>query len=749
MNTFTHPRFRLGWILLLIGLVNGLFWTLWRWNFENNYTQTQITLDFEDTRSLADAYNQSQYGLLKDFRERGASSLAIYDQSLGSLRDNGRLAISSREIAQRSYPNLGWASVPANYRFLVTSDDPALIQQIFPRLVEQGSPSAPPLQRVTVAVAPGTSSATAPVGILIPASKQLINDAQVGFDSQQIDLAKRLGFSVTARISNALNLTPARLNTLLDSVQKQAGARIVLFSGNETLGYESLLSGAAREMRRRGLVFTNIEFSKQIGSPDFAKNTEGMLVRVHSVEGDEASRAKPEVLVDRFVRAVKDRNMRVLYVRLPRQQKGEPAEIAPGDALAPLQLKTSAYQQNLEFVEKISTEIVEPVRFLGFIPLGALRPPMELGTAQAFGDYPNSQLEPVVGARGSQIVRYLSRLGSGLGVVGATLLLLNLFFDWTERARRNWLIAGLVTVAALSVSAGKGAQIMALMAGIAAPVVAILWSGMPLVWDGHLKPRGKGLLAQWKWAFGLLAGTTILVIAMSLLVVALLNNWRYMSKADEFLGEKATQFLPLLLIPLAFLGELFPHRVIRAGATEGRARALGRINRFVEQPFNLRFVLVSFLVLGVGYVWMARFGNESGMTISSLELALRGGLEKVFIARPRTKEIMLGHPAFFAALWFMWRGQRWPAFAALIPATIGMADVLNTMCHIHTPLFYSLWRTLSGILLGSLAGLFVLWILNGALIGRFIKPRRGFVDESPATETTFVERQAGLVEAGR
>jgi hypothetical protein len=206
------------------------------------------------------------------------------------------------------------------------------------------------------------------VGILIPASRQLVSDAQVGFDPKQIALAKSLGYGVTARISNPLNLTPARLTALLDSVQQEAGAQIVLFSGGETLGYESLMSGAAREMRRRGLVFTNIEFSKQIGSPDFAKNTEGMLVRVHTVEGDEASRAKPEVLVERFVRAVKDRNMRVLYVRLPRQQKGEPVKIAPGDATAPLALETSAYQQNLEFVANVSSEIMAPTRFLGIVP---------------------------------------------------------------------------------------------------------------------------------------------------------------------------------------------------------------------------------------------------------------------------------------------------------------------------------------------------------------------------------------------
>jgi hypothetical protein len=167
---------------------------------------------------------------------------------------------------------------------------------------------------------------------------------------------------------------------------------------------------------------------------------------------------------------------------------------------------------------------------------------MQLGTAQPFTDYPNSQLEPVLGSAGSWGVRYLSRFLSGLGVVGAVLLLLNLFFDWTDKARRNWLIAGLVIVAGLSASAGKGAQIMSLMAGICAPVIAILWSGLPLVWDKRSAPRDRNLMSQWKWAFGLLAGTTLLAVALSLLIVALLNNWRYMAKAMSFSAKKRRNF---------------------------------------------------------------------------------------------------------------------------------------------------------------------------------------------------------------
>ncbi|HEX8466153.1 MAG TPA: DUF5693 family protein [Abditibacterium sp.] len=711
---FTSPRFRLGWILVAIGLANALFWTVFRWNFENHLDQAQLTLDFEDTRSLSDAFGVSQGQLLRDLRARGASSLAIYNQTLGTLRDNARLTLTSRESAQRLYPRLDWAKIPASYRYLVASDDAALIDQIWPRLQEQ-SPRTSPVKLVPV---DGGQRV-----ILIPNSKQLVGDAQLGYDPRQIEFARALGYSLTARLSNPLNLTPSRLQTLLDDVEK-TGAKIVIFADDEVLGYESLLSGAAREMRQRGLLFTNIEFSKQRGAGDFAKNSEGQLVRLHSVNGDESSRAKPEVLVDRFVRAVKDRNMRVIYVRLLRQQKGEPVEAQAGE-IPPLAIEKTPYQQNLEFIEQISSELNRQA-----LPVAWLRPAMQMGQAQPFGDYPAAQLSGTLGDKGGRIARYGMLFLSGLGTVGATLLLLNLFFDLSASARRCWLYAGLVLIAILSVSAGIGAKLMALQTGLIFPVIAILWGGLPLVWDGQKTTEARGPLPIALFGFKILWKTTLLTLIGGFLVVSLLNHWKYMSKADEFLGEKATQFVPLLLVPLAFLGEIFPHRVERNGAAAGRARAMSRVNRALSQPFTARIALLSIATLAGGYIWMARFGNESGMEISTLELNLRATLEKVFITRPRTKEIFMGHPAFLLAVLFMLRRQKWLAWGALVLATIGQTDVLNTMCHIHTPVFYSLWRSLTGVFLGTLGGFVALWIFTR--IGP--RPQMQRVEAPPASE---------------
>jgi hypothetical protein len=280
------------------------------------------------------------------------------------------------------------------------------------------------------------------------------------------------------------------------------------------------------------------------------------------------------------------------------------------------------------------------------------------------------------------------------------------------------LILGLLIVAGLSLSAGIGAKLMALVGASFVSVVAVMWGGLPLVWDGLKKPDNSSPTQTAWFAFKILATTTLLTLAGALLVVALLNNWRYMSKADEFLGEKATQFIPLLLLPLAFLGEIFPHRVMQNGAAASRALAWRRVSTALDRPFTAKIAFISLLVMGVGYVWMARFGNESGMTISSFELTLRATLEKVFVTRPRTKEIFMGMPAFMLAIALVPRNFKLLTLGAITVAVIGQTDVVNSMCHIHTPVFYCIWRSLMGILIGGVIGAIVV-----VLFEKIVAPR--------------------------
>src|SRR5690606_37497055 len=152
------------------------------------------------------------------------------------------------------------------------------------------------------------------IGILIPYSKQLINDANMGFDPLQLKEVHDAGLTVTARLSNSLNLTLPRVKSILDDTQK-AGAKVVIFAEDEVMGYSTLIKPVAIEMQKRGLLFGNIEFSKQLGWQGFSKLTNGELVRVHSVGPAESSKASTGTLVERYSLSIKERGMRVAYIR--------------------------------------------------------------------------------------------------------------------------------------------------------------------------------------------------------------------------------------------------------------------------------------------------------------------------------------------------------------------------------------------------------------------------------------------------
>lgn len=748
LSTLFAPRFRLGWILIFIAALNGLFWTVFRWHYEDTLTDAQITVDYDDTRTMADAFGVDHETFLRELKKRGVTSLGIYELSLGNLRDNGTVTLVQREEAERLYPNVAWSTYPRRYRYVITvpPDNQALTWQVLNRLREQAPPGETPQVAILRAAPAGQPRNASQFGILLPASKQLLNDAQMGFDPQQIALCKKLGLSVTARLSNALNMNLNRVNQALDDAQK-AGAKVVIFAEDEVLGYNSMIREVAKEMQNRGLLFGNIEFSKQRGWEGFTARSNGQLVRVHSVGPDEAAKWQPEALTERFTRAVRERNIRVAYIRLIRHFKGE-YKSSPGEEPT---LEKSALQQNYDFIEGVAKELHKQP-----LPFAWLRPGVHTSTAKAFGNYPLDQLG---GGALARVIRYLGLFLSSLGMVGAGLLLANLFLEWDAEKEIRRLMLGVALVTFLLLLdyvlevlqthggggiAGRvlslwpgyfGQKLIATAVGCVFPALAILWGGLPQVWDSFLNPfptraeQETPISKIWLRGAKILLVTSLLMMTGPLLIISLLNQWRFFSGTDKFFFPKLTQLVPLLIIGLAFAGDVFPHRVISEGAAAARARARQWFRNLLEQPFTARVALIGGVLAIAGFIWIARTGNDSGMEISGLELKMRSILEQVFITRPRTKEVFIGHPAMIFAVYFALRRQWTAAFAATILATIGQADMLNTFCHLHTPIFYSLLRSIHAVWLGILIGGAALWAYH-----KIFAPR-AFASYSPSNRT--------------
>lgn len=416
------------------------------------------------------------------------------------------------------------------------------------------------------------------------------------------------------------------------------------------------------------------------GAGELARESEGFLVRAHSVSATDTLPLEPGQLGERYARTARERNVRLLLVRMPRGLRGEADETRSLGAQT--RWKRDAFTQQLGFIESLKSETERNSwRFAG-------RPTLTIGLARRWG----------IGGRSPRRAM-LARAGAGLGVVGATLLVLDLFVPLTRRRTLITAIIGVIGTSILAISAGAGAQITALVAALVFPVWALAWSGLGE--PRKHRTRREAVLA----AAQILARAALLSLAGGIVVAALLNSWTFQTKAADFAGTKAASVLPVALIFLLLLGEFWPG----SNASRSWKRAARRLRVVGRRAFSLRevvFTLAAILVVGV---WLARSGNDSGVTVSTWEWKFRALLEALFVARPRTKEFLLCHPALLlGALCLFARRRQW-AWPLLLLGSIGQISVLNSFAQANNPLYIPFWRTFLALGLGTAFGSILAW----------------------------------------
>ena len=119
---------------------------------------------------------------------------------------------------------------------------------------------------------------------------------------------------------------------------------------------------------------------------------------------------------------------------------------------------------------------------------------------------------------------------------------------------------------------------------------------------------------------------------------------------------------------------------------------------------------------------IARSGHTAGMPVSGTEIQFRQFLENLFYARPRSKELLIGHPAFMLAI--MAYFKRWSQtifFLLVVVATIGQSSMVETFAHMRTPIFMSFIRGVDGLALGAALGIIPMLLVN--CYSKYVKPR--------------------------
>jgi hypothetical protein len=468
--------------------------------------------------------------------------------------------------------------------------------------------------------------------------------------SDRLALAHSLGLHLVPRLQNDERFKAPQIDALLDDAVAGHDAHTAIFFGlrNQVLGYPDEIDATAAAMLAAHIDFGTVETydvkQNQAGSEALAEAIPDHVVRVQAIAKVEQDKLRPEEIVQRYLLGVRERNIRVVYLRpFGHQWDGRTIEAT-----------------NVELVRRIA----QGIRAAG----------LRVGIATPF--------EPFV-------VRWWEIALVSLAVPAIVLLVL---LDLFALGDRRWLIA-FVAADLLLVAAGYVVhhdmavrKLLALIGAIVFPVAAFAAVAPAF---RAAPPAGT--------RDALLGGLRVLGIALAvafggvLVVIGLLSTLRTMTEIDRFTGVKLVLAAPPLIALLLYLF------TARWGAriTPARLAAL---------PVSVLQLAVGVVLLGIGYLILARSGNQSDIAPSGLELALRAHLTTLLEVRPRFKELLVGFPALMLVPALLPADRaRWGWLFALAIG-LGLADVVDTFSHLHTPLAVSLLRVINGAVIGIVVG---------------------------------------------
>ena len=646
-------RTRFAAVLLLLALIASMVVAVERFRVEGATRRVELAMDYNDFLTLAHAYNYEPAVLLLQLRRAGLTTLALTEElgaNLSGSTSSNAYAVSgvalgdAARVAPVADPTLAALVRSKRVRpqevYVLVYDKPT-----FDRYMQQL-----PLhfERSGIKVL----HAAPPYVIALRTQIDYFNSTGLGIPADQIATARKLGFFIIPRFQNDERLQDGQIAAMFDDLRAGKWISTVVFFGlrNQVLGFpDHVPDTAAAFLARKFMNFGQIETydpsQVQKGNVELARLIPGRTVRVQAISKVELDKISFADVVARYDLGVRERNVRVAYLR-PFAHQFENRSIGA---------------TNVEMVRQIAND----VRAHGF----------KLGRAT-----------PIPLYRGNS--RILIAL-SALAVPSIFVLLLG----WYGWYRRSWAI-GAYALTILIYVAGVLLHHDILARSILALLGGLLFSAAAFsVLSGAFReaPRSRFGAQVGRSLFWTLCATGVSLLG-ALVVVGLMSSPLVMEEVEPFRGVKAIVAAPpLIALALYLFTDRFDSGVVRPS------------NLFAA-PVRIYQLLAAVVIIGVGALVLIRSGNQSDVAPSPLELWLRAHLTTLLSVRPRFKEFLIGFPAFMLIPALERAHRRAAGIILSLAAGIGIGDIIDTFSHLHTPLGISVLRVFNGLVIGVVIG---------------------------------------------
>ena len=701
-------------LLALLGLLASLVPIVNRVQTEESNKYYDYVLDYASLRSMARQSSQTEDEWLDLFRSLGVDKVALSEASALNLHDNAAIPVHAMTVKkaaesygwENNYPAevvswlsestdvsdaIIWTETAAAYEWMLDAFN-VRFENFEAKTYLEGEHGFIFIQQQENGM-----------------KGEKLLDLRLGIWPGTVELIERHGYQIVPRTVTQKDMNGTKFAEAYIDVLKHYNAPYFMNNGDELVGYESdegwdLLvqylneSGASVAMMEQNDQSQNQTWP---GIDDLLNETGYRGIRVFNEWAYIQNRYQycgyegPEEITNTFFRAIAERNCKVIFLKMIL----EPDSDVSWDA----DEKEWVYITDPAEYEKMLADLDTRLA-----PLGYTR-----------GTVPAMEMEdPSV----------LLKVVQGIGTAALLVMLFDLFFFIGKRWRTILLALGALGFAGLAVlKPAMFRLILSMSGGIVMPSLAAVGLCRVLMEKRRTEPQAKfGRVLG--YTLGISVLTILTAFCGSLLATSALSQLSYMIEMDLYRGVKIMQLIPIGLFILAYL---LVYAYEETGARDavlahvGPRGEKGRVKRFnayfaqvMKTPMQLGW-FVAIVVIAVAAIFLLlvfvyyiyRTGNST--TTPETELAFRNFLENTLIARPRTKEMLIGWPMLMLFIWSLRRGMKFLPMVFGMGMSIGLVSVVNTFLHIRTPFLLSLLRTGWGILFGLLIGLAAVVIAEG------------------------------------
>lgn len=683
--------------VLLAVIAIGLAWALWlNWNrhqVEQANNTVEMAMEYEGLRKVAALQGLPEEEVLLQFKEAGINSLMIFDTTLERLTKKGEIQTATGgELRQAAslgadkgvFAHVAPQDLQESAAYVAAGNNPAVLADVEEDLLLRYGK-----ERVAVVSAQPRIIRVLGSTELLPEGKYDeplgLLQAPLGLPVRDMQKVSALGFNVIVRPQNYVGVNEAQIDSIFARIKK-AGVKVHAYMpcGTETVGYPDKLEYLGQKMQdnKMKLVmlehYTQLRFAQIDGLAPLSEFNKYYAARSYVIDALEQKKIGVGAALRRWALTDEERNIRVNYIR---------------PFLMPVEGK-DIMQINLQYVRDIKAS----VEARGFT----------VGEAGVFAGLGQDGYAPYFPAK-VDFIPIAAAIAAGVTLYLALLFGLN--------GKKQLALWGVVSLAcAVVLLAGRGLLLRQLLALAAASVFPVLSMSVIFgIWEANKKKVSSLLNIIWK-AVWQLALAVILSLVGAAFLSAILADSRFLLEIDIYRGVKLTFILPVLLTAILFIARYDLLQVVGKGVK----LLLARLNGLLDTGLTFKHVAVLFVFLFVAFYFVGRSGHTGGVPVPAIELKMRAFLEQVMYARPREKEFMIGHPAFFLAVLAVYRCvPRWWQFVLVCSAVIGQGSLVQTFCHMRTPVIMSLLRAVDGYVVGTAFG--IIGVLVIGLLWSFVE----------------------------